>query len=283
MLLDAGLDVAFLDGRGRFRGRLAAARTPHGFDRLWQYRFVETRRCRLMLAKSMIAGKIANHRRLLIARRRSRGVAAVESSIRRLAALADRAPRARDVDTLRGIEGMAARLSFTALGAAIRSPLITFERRTRRPPEDPFNAMLSAGYSLLRVRCEGAIELAGLDPYLGCLHGLSRRAPSLALDLMEELRPWIDRLVLNLTNTQRLEPELFEERVVDGVPGVFLTRPGWTLLLTEWDAALAHRSAHPDPRRGEWPLSGLILEQGRQLRHIFEGMGTAAYQPLELT
>ena len=107
------------------------------------------------------------------------------------------------LDSLRGVEGEAARLYFQVFPHLIRSgdPAIRFLGRSRRPPLDPVNALLSFLYTMLAHDCRSALETVGLDPAIGFLHRLRPGRPSLALDLMEELRPHIaDRLTLSLLN-----------------------------------------------------------------------------------
>ncbi|HEX4811525.1 MAG TPA: CRISPR-associated endonuclease Cas1, partial [Nonomuraea sp.] len=140
------------------------------------------------------------------------------------------------LDEVLGWEGQAARLYFQGLAAMLRTTpdFASFTVRTRRPPTDPVNALLSFLYGLTRTLVHGATEQVGLDPYLGFLHGLRPGKPALALDLMEEFRPiHADRLALNLLNRKQLRAEHFET-----MPGgaVQLTEDGRRTVLTEWQA-----------------------------------------------
>ncbi|HLG77435.1 MAG TPA: CRISPR-associated endonuclease Cas1, partial [Ktedonobacteraceae bacterium] len=119
------------------------------------------------------------------------------------------------VDALRGYEGDAARSYFAALDAMVRAearPAFRMQGRTRRPPLDRMNAVLSFLYTLLLADCVAAVEGVGLDPQVGFLHVLRPGRPALGLDLMEELRPVLaDRLALGMINRQQLTAQDFTE------------------------------------------------------------------------
>ena len=143
--------------------------------------------------------------------------AAEEAKLRgtaeRLGALLSEIRESADLDALRGLEGNAARAYFAAFVLMVRADRRAFAPagRSRRPPRDRANALLSFCYALLRAECEAALEGVGLDPQVGYLHALRPGRPALALDLMEELRPAIiDRLVLRMINKRQIRPEHFE-------------------------------------------------------------------------
>jgi CRISPR-associated protein Cas1 len=132
-----------------------------------------------------------------------------------LAASLRAVPGATDLDILRGIEGEAARTYFEALNLLVRPEQrehFTMNGRSRRPPRDRMNALLSFLYAMWMNDCRSAIEAAGLDPQLGFLHALRPGRAALALDLMEEFRPLADRLALTLVNRNQLAPDDFVER-----------------------------------------------------------------------
>lgn len=128
--------------------------------------------------------------------------------------------KAADLDQLRGIEGYAAKAYFAAFKCMVRGDRTAFAmtERSRRPPRDPINAMLSFVYTLLVNECIAACESVGLDPQVGFLHALRPGRPALALDLMEELRaPIADRLVLTLINRGQIKPDDFIDRPGGGI------------------------------------------------------------------
>lgn len=142
--------------------------------------------------------------------------------------------KASDLAQLRGIEGYAAKAYFASFTQMIRQNRDAFAltERTKNPPRDPINAMLSFTYTLLLNECISACESIGLDPQIGFVHALRPGKPSLALDLMEELRsPLADRLVLTLINRGQITPDDFTER-----PGgaVYLSGDGKKTLLAAY-------------------------------------------------
>jgi CRISPR-associated protein Cas1 len=148
-------------------------------------------------------------------------------------------------DALRGAEGEAAALYFSVFDHLIRAPEpeLRFRNRSRRPPLDPVNALLSFLYTLLVHDCRSAAESVGLDPAVGFLHRDRPGRPSLALDLMEELRPVLsDRLALSLINRRQLSIGDFERR--DG-GAVLLTDAGRQTVLTAWQQRKRDERRHP--------------------------------------
>ena len=146
--------------------------------------------------------------------------ARLEGCVRRLGDAARRANRPHSTDEVRGIEGEGARAYYGVFGDLVRMEEadFSFERRSRRPPLNPVNALLSFLYTLLVHDCRSALEVVGLDPSVGFLHRERPGRPSLALDLMEELRPvFADRLGLSLINRQQLSVSDFETSVSGSV------------------------------------------------------------------
>ena len=121
-------------------------------------------------------------------------------------------PDAATLDTVRGVEGEAARSCFCALNLLVRTDLrgtFAMDGRTRRPPRDRMNALLSFLYSMWTNDCRSACEAAGLDPQVGFLHAVRPGRASMALDLVEEFRPWADRLALSLINRGQIDASAF--------------------------------------------------------------------------
>lgn len=212
---EAGAAVVFLDKTGRYLARVEGRQPRSAALRRLQYRAADDPMRSLSLAKGFVAGKIANTRTSLRRTARSRQdpevKAAFAAAADRLGDLAKVVVDASDLDVLRGHEGEAASRFFGLLQQVIDKPGFTFERRTRRPPCDPINAMLSLGYSLLATDCQSAVQAAGLDPAVGFLHVERPGRPSLALDLMEELRAVVvDRLVVASLRLGQFERSDFE-------------------------------------------------------------------------
>src|SRR5690606_22423641 len=148
-------------------------------------------------------------------------------------------------DELRGIEGEAANIYFGCFDELIleNKPGFGFEGRNRRPPRDNMNALLSFLYTLLRHDVQSALETVGLDPYVGFLHTDRPGRPSLALDLMEELRPYLaDRLALTLINRKQVTPKDF---ISSETGGVVLTDEARKTVLGAWQARKRETIEHP--------------------------------------
>ena len=219
-----GIALVLLDGNGRFMARLEGPVSGNVLLRQAQFRRAADGAFALEMARACVAGKIKNTRQVL--QRGAREAKTPEEAAllaRRaddLAASLRALPAAADLDTLRGVEGEAARQYFSGLNLLIRSDAresFFMDGRTRRPPRDRFNALLSFLYAMWMNDCRSALEAAGLDPQVGFLHALRPGRAALALDLLEEFRPWADRLALTLINRAQVEAGDFEVREGGGV------------------------------------------------------------------
>jgi CRISP-associated protein Cas1 len=213
MLLEMGIEVCFLSMYGQFRGRLSPPIAKNAFVRREQYSTCVDAQRGLLAAQAFVKGKLGNMRTMLLRANRqlqddevSVAADAIQSSILQI-------PFAPKVGSLLGVEGQGSAAYFSVFGKLLRSSM-TFNRRRRRPPTDPVNAMLSLGYTLLQHQVSSAIQVVGLDPYLGFLHQPRHGRPALALDLMEEFRPLItDSVVLNICNHRLLTAQDFHEEL----------------------------------------------------------------------
>lgn len=184
------------------------------------------------LARAIVASKVAHQRTILVHFNRRPCHDEVSDAVTQLAQYARLLPDAHGPDEIMGIEGAAAQAYFPALGIVVPEGLL-FTLRSRRPPRDPVNAALSYLYTLLLGECVTALQAAGLDPGIGVLHAQQDARPSLALDLMEEMRPLIvDQVVVNACRLNRFRPE--HSRQEDG-EGILLTKAGKEVLLTAYE------------------------------------------------
>lgn len=241
---EAGVTLSFCNPYGKF---LAAVRGfTHGniLLRRAQYRTADDPDASTRLAANMIAAKLANCRTVLLRAQRDHGEnSEVEHCCRRLGNASEMALNAPDLDTLRGIEGDSAASYFSIFSILIKPPGLEFPGRVRRPPSDPVNALLSFAYSMLAHDCRSALESVGLDPQCGFLHRDRPGRPSLALDLMEELRPvFADRCVLTLLNRRQLGPEDFIHRESGAVE---LTEDARKKFLIAWQERKQDELTHP--------------------------------------
>jgi CRISPR-associated protein Cas1 len=222
-----GIGLSFLDLDGRFLARVEGPVSGNVLLRRRQYRLADDPAAAARLARGFVVGKVANARSLLVrsAREQRPGAAGAADTLDAAAArladrLADLGRAGLPLETVRGHEGEAASAYFGAFDAMIRSadPAFRFTTRSRRPPLDAVNAMLSFAYALLRHDCTSALAAVGLDPAVGFLHTDRPGRPSLALDLMEEFRPALaDRLVLALINRGQVSPRGFRREATGGV------------------------------------------------------------------
>lgn len=245
----AGITITLLDRNGRFQARVEGPTTGNVLLRRSQYRASERPED---IVRSIIIGKVANQRSVLMRALRdyggemdAAGRTAISDVVERLAYILRRVELADDgLDRLRGAEGEAASLYFSVFDTLIRSPdaEMRWTGRSRRPPLDPVNALLSFLYTLLTHDCRSACESVGLDPSVGFLHRDRPGRPSLALDLMEELRPALaDRLALSLINRRQLRAGDFQARESGAV---LLCDEARKTVLTAWQERKREERRH---------------------------------------
>lgn len=208
---EAGVTLSYLSTSGRFLAAVVGFTSGNVLLRRQQYRMADTADDTLEIARPIVLGKIANCRTVLLRAARDahdpQRTAALQAAALRLSASVPSLQQVQDVDVLRGLEGEAAVTYFAAFNdlIGVDEPSFQFTRRSRRPPLDPINCLLSFVYTLLVHDVRSACEAVGLDAAVGYLHRDRPGRPSLALDLMEEFRPWLaDRLVLSLINRKQV-------------------------------------------------------------------------------
>lgn len=246
---EAGVSVTFLSDTGRLMARVDAPVSGNILLRREQFRQADDAARSLVHGRCFIAGKLQNVRANLL--RAARDNAGAEDRETLQQAAMDVAASIRhlefcaDLDEVRGTEGAAARVFFQAFGAMVRHEKEHFtpNGRSRRPPLDRANALLSFAYALLLSDCVAALAAAGLDPYVGYLHVDRPGRPSLALDLMEEFRPLLaDRLVLTLINRRQIALTDFDVR--DG-GAVEMTADGRRTIVAAWQERKQESITHP--------------------------------------
>jgi len=235
------VSIAFLNPYGRFLARVEGRQGGNVLLRRAQHRATANEVESLSVARAIIAAKAANQRGVIRRHLRDHGnstpadaCAALDDAQRRLSDVAQFALKAPDLDTLRGHEGGGSQAYFSVFNYLIRvaDQTFRFSGRTRRPPRDPVNAILSFLYVLLAQDCRSACETVGLDPQMGFLHRDRPGRISLALDLMEEFRPSMaDRVCLTLVNRRQLARRDFR---FEETGGVFLTDQGRSTVLQAW-------------------------------------------------
>ena len=269
-LLEAGVGLSLVNQAGRLRGRLTPAMGKHLELRRRQFERAQDVDFCLALSKDIVRGKLRNARNLAHRLLRSRPHLDARPLARLEAALAQ-IRLAPDLPTLRGVEGNGAKAYF-AMWRQCLDPGFEFDRRTRRPPRDPVNALLSLGYSLLSQNVMAACEVAGLDPYEGFYHADKYGRPALALDLMEEFRGVIaDSVALNLINRGMLQPKDFQPGPEGGV---YLKPEALRTYFHHYTARLQTPVIHPLAGRA-LSYQKIFEVQARQMRKVIEGEAEA--------
>ena len=215
---ERNVTVSFLSQHGRFLARVHGPVSGNVLLRRAQYRRADDLQQSAELARAVVIAKIANCRTVLLRVLRDQpelpGADAVDQVVRILARKLDDLREPGDLETVRGHEGNAARAYFDAFDHLIvaQKEDFWFHGRNRRPPLDNMNALLSFLYTLLVHDVSSALEAVGLDPAVGYLHRDRPGRPGLALDLMEELRPFLaDRLALSLVNRKQIQGDEFQK------------------------------------------------------------------------
>ncbi|MBS0456665.1 MAG: type I-C CRISPR-associated endonuclease Cas1 [Proteobacteria bacterium] len=279
---ESGISVTLLDRNGRFRARIEGPVGGNVLLRRAQHAASgDPARC-LELSRHIVAGKLRNCRTVLLRGAREAKSdddrSALDAAVQKFDASLRAIGTAATLDAARGVEGEAARTYFTAINHAIRTDAradFALDGRSRRPPRDPFNALLSFLYTLLTHDCRSALETVGLDPQVGFLHVLRPGRPALALDLVEEFRSVVaDRMALTLVNRGQLKAADF--RKTEG-GGVLLADEARKTIGIAWQEKKRETLTHP-LLESEVPIGLLPQIQARLLARTLRG-DMQAYLP----
>ena len=210
--------ISYLSEHGKFLARVSGAQQGNVLLRRAQYAISDNELQSLAIARPIIAAKVANYRSLLLRHQRNHPDECAEVVVSAAASMGNRLSeieRSESLNELRGHEGECATIYFSVLSELITEQRedFVFTQRSKRPPLDPANALLSFLYAILANDVRSAVETTGLDPQVGFLHQMRSGRPSLALDLMEEFRAYLgDRIMLNLINLKQVAKKDFEIR-----------------------------------------------------------------------
>ncbi len=240
--------LTFMTPEGRFQARVIGRMNGNVLLRREQYRRADDEEASLILARSFILGKIYNARWIIERMRRDYAMRIDEEKFQNISAFLQNSCRevmqTSDLEALRGVEGKAAVSYFSAFDDMIlkQKEDFFFTERNRRPPLDNMNCLLSFLYALLMNDVGAAVEGGGLDSYVGFLHRDRPGRQSLALDLMEELRPLADRTAFSMVNTKKINGKDF--RLEEG-GAVYLTDDGRKKIIEAWHAHKEGMMTHP--------------------------------------
>lgn len=269
---EAGVAITFFTESGRFLAAVQGFTSGNVLLRREQYRRADDAAATAAIAGNVVSAKIANARTVLLRALRdypeSDGRDELRKVAARMAQCVSQAQKCTDTNVIRGIEGESAAIYFGVFSHLITTQResFRFNTRTRRPPLDPLNALLSFLYSMLSHDARSACEGVGLDSAVGFLHRDRPGRPGLALDLMEEFRPFIvDRLVLSLINRQQVKPDGFIKADAGGIMMNDATRKA---VITAYQERKQDTIRHPF--LGEDVTVGLLIHlQARLLaRHL---------------
>ena len=267
-----GVTISFLSTHGRFLARVLGATTGNVLLRREQYRMADCESRAVGVARPVVAAKIANCRSVLMRALRDHGermdAERVSTAADRLRYRIEAAMREKDLEKLRGIEGDSAAVYFDVFNELIvvQKANFSFADRNRRPPLDRVNALLSFAYTMLYHDMRSALETTGLDPAVGFLHRDRPGRMSLALDLMEELRPFIaERLVLSLINLKQVGGKDF---TVSESGAVLLSEAGRKTVVSAYQKRKQDTITHPYV--GEEMHVGILIQTQAMLlaRHV---------------
>lgn len=246
---EGGIGLCFFTPSGRYLASVCGETRGNVLLRKEQYRISDSETKSCLIARNMILGKVFNSRWILERATRDHPQRVNVEKLKAISSgLSGALPAiavCEHLGQLRGLEGEAAARYFEGLGGLVlqSEAFFAFTGRNRRPPTDPFNALLSFVYTLLMHDCTAALEGVGLDPYVGFLHRDKPGRSSLALDLMEELRGILaDRFVLTLINKRVVQPKQFtrsENRAVRMDPD------GRRAVLAAWQERKREEIMHP--------------------------------------
>ncbi len=274
-LAQEGVPVAILSRAGKYVARIVPQLGGSPSVRRAQYRCCEDQTLSLELARTVVQAKLLGARQLLLRRHRNDRTLPLDQALVTLKFLREQAGAASSLKLLRGLEGRGGAVYFQCFPLLLRAPAV-FPGRKRRPPPDPVNALLSLGYTLLRIEVQGQLQAFGLDPQVGFFHVRRSGRPALALDVMEEFRvPIVDRLVLRCFNLRRLKAEDFEVRE-DG--GCYLRAEPRRWFFREYERMMLKPYVSPSKQR--LSMRRLLHLQARELAQSFrEGRCYRPHQP----
>lgn len=246
---ERSIGLTFLTPGGRFQARVSGRVRGNVLLRRQQYRVAEDEAKRVPLAAAFLIGKVYNSRKVVERGLRDHGLLVDKDALSRASASLKETLQAlsacEDIAGLMALEGRAARVYFGVFDHLIlhQKEDLRFEERSRRPPLDNMNSLLSFLYILLTNEIVSALEGVGLDPYVGFLHTDRPGRPSLALDLMEELRPvFADRLALTLVNRKQITGKGFTRKESGGILMDDDTRK---TVITAWQERKKEEIVHP--------------------------------------
>ncbi|MDR1733812.1 MAG: CRISPR-associated endonuclease Cas1 [Oscillospiraceae bacterium] len=273
-----GVPVQYYSQSGSYFGRLTSTSHINVTRQKAQVHCTENAAFCLSFAQRVLGAKIRNQTTLLRRYARTQEKSIIPETNTMLAAV-QAMKQADTVEKCMGHEGHAARIYFQTLGALVQPPDFRFTGRSRQPPLDAFNSMLSLGYTMLMNEVYGALEAKGLNPYFGLIHADKEKHPTLASDLMEEWRAVIvDSTVMSLVNGKEVSPEMFythPERA-----GIFLNRDGLKVFIRKIEGKFAQSMQYLSYAAFPVTLRRALFMQAGELCKAIEQGDPTLYSPV---
>ncbi|MEJ5273273.1 MAG: CRISPR-associated endonuclease Cas1 [Spirochaetota bacterium] len=310
LLMKHQIDTVFLSSNGKFNGKLTFSEKKNVFLRLKQYKLLENYDARVLFSKKIVDGKLKNQITFLyrMGRKNKFDYELINNSINQIKTLLPNIEQASDIQKIRGYEGIGAKNYFAVFGKDIIQDWAVFNGRSKNPPKDNVNAVLSFLYTLLYQRIDAAIESEDLDPYIGMFHEIDYGKRTLSFDLIEEFRvPIADTLTISLfnlgilskddfqqvdfttesdeyplddnENEELIEEDIGDEKIVKSTKGVLLTESGLKKCIEGFEKKLATTLTSPFSGKTVSYL-GLIREQVKSYKRFVNGE-EAIYKPYQ--
>lgn len=235
-MLTRGVNLTILSKNGSYFGRLESTGHVNINRQRLQFRKSDDKNFSLNISKRFIKGKVANQRTILMRANKLLKSPELTNIVLKISVYSKNIDNAKSIEELMGIEGHLAKMYYKGISNVIDKEY-SFSQRTKRPPKDPFNSVLSFGYTLLHYEIFTIVESKGLNPYAGFLHSDRHKHPALCSDLMEEWRPMlVDSLAIALLNNNKIKKENFEYNEENG--GVYLDKEGCKKFIAEFEKRL---------------------------------------------
>ena len=273
--LQRDVPLSWLSGRGRFFGSLLSNGSVDILKHEQQFALLQNDKFYFSLAQKVVFAKVHNQLTILRRYNRNLGLDSVETAIHNILAVRKNIFFTQDTRTLMGYEGIISRTYFSALGEIVPNEF-KFEKRSKMPPRDPFNSMLSLGYSMLFNEILSDVIAVGLHPYVGFMHKITKGHPALASDLIEEWRaPLIDAMVLAMVKRNMITADMFD--ITD--EGCFLCAEARKIFLQVYNKKLRSDNQYLD---GKYTYRESIRQQCRKYASTIMNEDIALYTPVEL-
>lgn len=278
--LSQGINIRYYSNRGGYYGMLSSTSHANPHRLRQQVKLTEDHDFTITLAQNILTAKV--HNQLTVLRRYQRRTQTkLDGIIDTIQVMKEKIQTSNNIAEMSGYEGNAARQYFSGLSRLVTNPDFEFSGRTRMPPKDKFNSMISLGYTILINELFGVIESRGLSPYLAFIHQDRERHPALASDLIEEWRAVIiDSLAMALINGNEIDSEHFYSQ--EDSPGVYFTRDGLRIYLTKLEKKLETSSKYLTHISHPLTFRRAVDSQVIQLCKALEEGDPNLYTPLKI-